>query len=401
MPSFKLHFTKDALQKLSPPTQPAKAKGSVYDTYRDTKEDGLILLVGSGGSKTFYLYKKVNGRPERIKIGPFPDFSVDKARQTALIEKGKVAAGINPNDIKRQLNQEMTLGELFGMYMERYSRKHKRSWMYDEREIPARTGDWFKKKLRDISQQSIRLRMEEIHDKNGPTAANHFIQRLKAMFNKGIEWGWEGTNPVSRIKQYKTISRDRFLQPDELPRFFKALAEEREFFPMGADYILLSLFTGARKSNVLSMRWEDISLERAEWRIPQTKNGEPLTVTLSNQAMAILKDRSRQAEEDCPWVFPSPKENSLRGHFHDPKKSWERVLKASKIKDLHIHDLRRTLGSFQAATGANSYVIGKSLGHKDHQSTAIYARLNLDPVRQSVQKANDVMWERLNSHGNN
>jgi len=81
------------------------------------------------------------------------------------------------------------------------------------------------------------------------------------------------------------------------------------------------------------------------------------------------------------------------GHLADPKKAWHRVLKRAGICDLRVHDLRRTLGSWQAAAGANSYIIGKSLGHKSQQSTAIYARLNLDPVRASVNQAIDAMFE--------
>lgn len=68
------------------------------------------------------------------------------------------------------------------------------------------------------------------------------------------------------------------------------------------------------------------------------------------------------------------------------------ILRQAGIENLRIHDLRRTLGSYQAATGANGYIIGKSLGHRSQQSTAIYARLNLDPVRESVNKATEAMF---------
>ena len=61
------------------------------------------------------------------------------------------------------------------------------------------------------------------------------------------------------------------------------------------------------------------------------------------------------------------------------------------MTDLRIHDLRRTLGSWQAKTGASLSIIGKSLNHKTHQATAIYARLDLDPVRQSVNTATQAM----------
>jgi len=72
-----------------------------------------------------------------------------------------------------------------------------------------------------------------------------------------------------------------------------------------------------------------------------------------------------------------------------------------RIPDLRIHDLRRTMGSWQAITGASLPIIGKSLNHKGQQATAIYARLDLDPVRASVEKATEAMLRAagLQQHG--
>lgn len=89
-------------------------------------------------------------------------------------------------------------------------------------------------------------------------------------------------------------------------------------------------------------------------------------------------------------LFPGEGE---AGHFHDPKKAWARILKRAGIEDLRIHDLRRTLGSWQTALGASGFIVGKSLGHKSMQATAVYARLNLDPVRNSVNAAADAMFK--------
>jgi integrase len=105
------------------------------------------------------------------------------------------------------------------------------------------------------------------------------------------------------------------------------------------------------------------------------------------QAIEILNDR--RAKTNSEWVFPS--DGSASGHLADPKKAWQRILARAEIKDLRIHDLRRSLGSWQASTGASGYVIGKSLGHKSQQATQIYARLNLDPVRESVERATQAM----------
>ena len=107
-----------------------------------------------------------------------------------------------------------------------------------------------------------------------------------------------------------------------------------------------------------------------------------MTVVLCPEAVAIL-ERRRQAIVN-PYVFPG---RGKTGHLMEPKLAWERLLARAGIADLRIHDLRRTLGSWQAAAGSSLQVIGKSLGHARPETTAIYARLQLEPVRQSVNAA--------------
>ncbi len=164
------------------------------------------------------------------------------------------------------------------------------------------------------------------------------------------------------------------------------------------DYFLMLLLTGARKTSVLSMRWAEIDFEGATWRIPKTKNGSPQVVHLSAEAVMVLKARREErdgkaqatGEAASEFVFPG---EGKTGHYAEPKRAWAGILSRAGVDDLRIHDLRRTLGSWQAKTGASLAIIGKSLGHKSQQSTAIYARLDLDPVRQSVDTATAAMLE--------
>jgi integrase len=136
------------------------------------------------------------------------------------------------------------------------------------------------------------------------------------------------------------------------------------------------------------MRWADVNLERAEWRIERTKNDDPQTVTLSPEAVEILRNRKPERAEK--FVFPG---KGKRGHLVEPRKGWERILKSAGIDDLRIHDLRRSLGSWQARSGASLAIVGKSLGHKTSKATEIYARMDLDPVRQSVERATSAILE--------
>jgi integrase len=133
------------------------------------------------------------------------------------------------------------------------------------------------------------------------------------------------------------------------------------------------------------MRWQDLDLAGATWRIPHTKNGEPQLVPLVSEALEVLRARKPQ---DVGYVFPAP---SKSGHMTPPKKRWRDLLARAEITDLRVHDLRRSLGSWQAIGGASLAIIGKSLGHKSASATMIYARLSLDPVRASVAAATSAM----------
>jgi len=149
----------------------------------------------------------------------------------------------------------------------------------------------------------------------------------------------------------------------------------------------MSLYSMARKSNVASMRWPEISLESAVWRIPTTKNDTPQIVPLIEEAIEILKRRYKEATGE--WVFPS--KTSESGHLEEPKKAMDGILQRAGIQNFTLHDLRRTMGSWMAHTGASQYIIGKALNHKNSRSTDIYARLNVDPVRESIIKASDTI----------
>jgi integrase len=184
-------------------------------------------------------------------------------------------------------------------------------------------------------------------------------------------------------------SRERFLMPDELKRFRDAVMEET---PLYRDLIFMLLFTGQRRQNVCKMQWKDLDLVRGLWHVAgeQLKNGSPLVVVLSTNALAILNERAGASDKHADWVFPTTSGRGI-GCVSTPTPAWDRIRERSGLTDIRIHDLRRTLGSWQALAGASLPIIGKSLGHKSMRSTEIYARLTTDPVRESVEKATQEM----------
>ncbi len=374
----KINFTIKIINSLPIPVKGKRAY------YYDLKVAGLCICVTDSGSKTFYSYKKINNRPERIKIGKFPDMSIEQARGRAGEINSRIANGENPNDLTRAKRAELTFADLFQAYMERHSMVYKKSWKEDQAQYDRYLTKFKHRKISQIVKRDIQRLHHEIGANKGHYAANRLLSLLQCIFNKAMEWRfWEEANPCTGATKFKEKSRDRFLQPDELPKFFEALSNEPN--DTIRDYFLLSLLTGARRANVLAMRWEQLNLDRGEWRIPDTKNGDPQTIPLVKEAHKILLARK---DNESEWVFPG---KGKTGHLIEPKTGWQRICKQAELEGVRIHDLRRSLGSWQASTGANLSIIGKTLNHKNVSTTAIYARLNIDPVREAMEKATSAM----------
>jgi integrase len=376
----RINFTKEAINTLPAP------KSGKRSTYLDSKTVGLQLRTTSNGTVTFSVYRRTKGGgPERITLGRFPDMTIKQARRKAAEINSDIANGLNPSEVKRERKSGLTFSDLFAEYLERHSKPAKKTWAEDkskyETYLARPLGN---KKLSTIDQSSIAAIHGKITKAGHQVTANRVKALVSSIFGWAISVGLWQANPALGIRLNREHSRDRFIQNDELRKFFQALAEEEN--STMRDYFLLSLLTGARRANVLSMRWVDINLKRAEWRIEETKNGTPQTITLSPEALTIL--RNRNPSEPTTFVFPG---NGRSGHLIEPKKSWKRILNRAGIDDLRIHDLRRTLASWQARTGASLAIIGKSLNHKNQDTTAIYARLDLEPVRESVNTATAVI----------
>lgn len=363
---------------------PPAEKGKRY-LVKDAKNPALFCRVTELGTKSFVVYKKFQGKPIKATLGKHPEMSVLSARKKAAEVLALFAENKNPNVEKRKLCNNITLKDLFKDYIEKHAKVYtkERTLKGNQDTYRLYLSKWSNRQIKSLSKVEIESALIKLNETNGIHAANKALTLLRHVINKGIEWGLDFPNPTIGIKKYRTQSRDRFLKPEELQRFFKALQEEPNV--IFKNYFLISLYTGQRRSNVLSMRWENINFEQNTWYIPETKNGDPLTVPLVSQVVDILQEMPRVSV----WVFPSA--TSKSGHIEEPKKAWHKILKRAQIENLRIHDLRKTLGSYQAIDGTSLNIIGKSLGHKSQQATAIYARLNLDPVRESMKKAVSLM----------
>lgn len=384
-----INFTEKTIDSL-----PVPSKENGQQVYYDTgTKDGLMLIITYGGTKTYYFYMLFQGRPTRVKIGRFGDIKLVTARALAhTLREDATHKGIDPSAKRKADLTDITLKLFYDtIYKPEYSEIYKRdsSVGNDDSIFEHRLADFHNRKMLSIKPEEI----EKLHQKTkkglSPYTANRMLSLIKHMYAIAIKQGHikSRENPAEFVSKFPEQSRDRFLQSDEIKRFLDALSNETN--QVFKNYILLSLFTGIRRNNVLSMRWSDVDLKNGFIYIPDTKNGDPMQIPMTTQTKELLE--SIKGDSDGDWVIPSNK--SASGHLEDPKRPWKDLLKRADIKNLRLHDLRRTQGSYQAMTGASTNIIGKSLGHKSTSATMVYARLSADPIREAMQKSTDKMME--------
>ena len=376
-------FTKSTIDSLAPPE---KGKRSMY---YDSKVPHLAIRVSNTGHKSFLVYRGLNGRVLKRTLGAYPAMTIEQARFLAAEINSAPNKGVDPLDEKRALRAEATLGEVFEQYLTCYAKEHCKTWKGMEYSFNLYLKDFRHRRVNSINKQEVQKLHSEIGKKSGHTTANRAIELLKAIINKGITWGLaDCKNPCIGITKFKLKDRKRFVKEHEIPRLVVAIAAEpnRDI----RDFVTLALSTGARRSNILQMRWRNVDLDGGVWIIPETKNGEPQTILLTPEELTLLKERFDH-RRSFEWVFPG---TGKRGHLDDPKKGWHRILAAAGIEDLRLHDLRRTLGSWMAMTGASLSVIGDALNHKDVTTTRkVYAQTANEAELAARKVAHKAMFQ--------
>ena len=369
MPDNHFKFSPSTLSKLTP--------GATEQFFYDDGCPGLGLRLSPKGKVRYFV--RLGSR--RKAIG---SKTLDDARRQAREILNK--------------NQEMsdadnwTLQQCFDLWMEHKAKPHKRTWERDQSRFDLHLKPLARLKMAAITAVRVTQLHNQIHAESGPYAANDTLAFLSSMYRYAERFDYSGRNPCRNIDRFPEQERERYLQPEEFPRWHAAV--QSLTVPEARDFFLLALWTGVRRESVLAMRWEHIDLEAKLWRLPKegNKNKQDLIIYLSDEAIAILQQR--RSHVDSEWVLPS-RNGSKSGHYADPKASWAKVLKESGIKDLRVHDLRRTLGSWMAEGGTSLHIIGQTLGHKSLQSTRIYARLGSGAIRNAVNAASAAMKKTL------
>ncbi len=389
----RFQFTKEKLSTL-------RCLSDGATVFYDLEVPKLGVRVQPSGTKSFFLIKQVNGRPERKTLGAVGELTLGAARQAAREKLNELAewrntgcAGLSP---LAKPEKGYTFLDAFEAYVKHLSQKKP---IKDPATAEARARwlfDTYLGKIKALPLEQVNgTRLEDLHRMigerrivgkkgkliGGLISANRSVELIRAVFRYAIKKKLtEHADPTVSVEKYKEHKRKRFLQPDELARLSKALQAEANADLR--DFVLLALATGVRKSNLHAARFDELSDAFKTWNVPVTKNGESLTVQLTPVALRIFQTRRKRIGDRSMWAFPSS--TSKSGHVEDFKNQWKRLRKAAGIPDVHFHDLRRTNASYQAIAGASLLIVGASLGHKSASSTQVYAHLHGSAVRNSL-----------------
>lgn len=348
---------------------------------------GFGVRVYPSGKKAFVYSYRHEGRKQMKTIGRYGDITLAQAEDLARKDIAALLDHKNPLAERKKARLGDTIRQLCELYIERHA-SAKKSGDEDERRINAHIlPAWGSHKVKSITRQDV----IELHHKIGkniyrgkPTIyeANRVLSLTSKLFSFALEMGVIDAghpNPAIGVTRFKEESRDRFVTPDELPRLIEAIESEPNQY---ARYALwLYLLVGLRKEELLTARWEDVDFDREELKLYNTKNGKNHYAPLSNAAMEVLNQMPRAVGN--PFIIVGKKPGS---HLVNIDKPWQRIRRAAGVEDVHIHDLRRTVGSWLAQAGNSLHLIGRVLNHSNSSTTAIYARFGQDHVREALDR---------------
>lgn len=389
---------------------PASGDVEIWDT--DLK--GFCLRVTAKGSKS-YAVKYRLGRVQRwLTIGRHGSpWTPEQAREAARDALTRLRSGNDPAQEKREARDALTVAALIDLYLAdgpaTKPSKRASTWANDASNLNRHIRPLLGQKLAHaVTQGEAARAVKDIASGKTATVVKTRARGLarvtggdgvarRTRLTAAALWAWglhqthiRGGNPFAAVKMGAPPERERFLSREEAGRFLDALADLEAAAKLAgsfADAMRLLLLTGARKTEVLGLRWSELDFGRKLATLPpeRTKAGGKTgarRIHLSPPALAIVARRHAANEalneaDQSNFVFPAARGN---GHSIGLRKAFLDACAVARLPGVRIHDLRHSFASFALADGASLFLIGKALGHANARTTERYAHLNGDPL---------------------
>jgi len=406
-----INFTKKALDSLPIPV------GDSRPSYYDEQVNGLLIRVTSKGTKSYMVFRRINGVPKKNTLGTYPEMTIEQARRDAIKILNLISDGVNPNNLKGDVltKQNITLQKVFDDYC---VSKHnvKSSTMKNYLSIfKSYLGDWKKKPLGDISRDMVEKRHRDIGKGSkkfteSPSRANTTMRLVRALFNYAMGQYEDSQgeplflhNPVMRITSQRLWFKEKIRQDTvmnyDLKKWYDGvmklpLQDANVFIDTSAevvrDFLIFAMFSGLRRNEVLEMKWSDIDFRNHSFTLEDTKNNESHSLPLNFKLDEVLERRKK--DSDNPYIFQGLKPN---GYLHPPKRQ---LARARELVGFHFtnHDLRRTFETMANRLNLSNYTLDKLINHKTSKTiTGRYIVLEIDDLREPMDKIAELLWSEM------
>ena len=371
----------------------------------DGELKGFGIKIARGGRKSYVCkYRVGNGRTaptRRMTIGAHGSpWTVDQARSEARKLLGRAANGEDPAKEKQEEKRQITVAQLCDIYLENGVGTKKASTIATdrgriERHIKPLLG---RKKVPDVTRADIKRFLQDVASgktsldqktglrgraivTGGKGTATRTVGLLGGIFSYAFDCGLIETNPVRGVKRFADKKGHRYLSQHELVALGQALVdgEERGLNPQALNILKLLVFTGARKGEIETLRWDAVDFDGGYLRLADSKTGQK-AIPLNAGALEILSKLPRL--KGSPFVFPA---HRSEGHYEGTPKVWRIIRSMAGLDDVRLHDLRHSFASIAVSGGASLPIIGALLGHTDAATTQRYAHLHDDPLKAASE----------------
>ncbi len=392
----------------------------------DSKVVGFAVRRQKSEARTYVLKTRVSGQQRWFTIGQHGSpWTPEKARKEALRILGSIVEGQDLSAIRNENKAAITMAGLCDLYLReaevgniltKFGIPKKPSTLGTDRgrimrHIKPLLGN---KLVKDITPRDVKRFMHDVaigktatDIKTGPRGraiveggrgtATRTVGLLGGIFSYAVDNSMrpDGTNPVHGLKRFPDKKEERWLSPIDFGKLGDAMKEAANDGEgiYGLAVIRLLMLSGCRKSEILTLRWEEVDFESGCLRLSDSKTGEKV-VMLGAPALDILNNLPRLKNNS--YVFPG---KNIGQHLVGVPKVWERIRERAGLNWATLHILRHSFASYGAGSGLGLPIIGKLLGHKDAATTARYAKVDHDPARMAANRISEGIALALNPDG--
>lgn len=358
----------------------------------DTEISGFHARISPKGAIKYYFYYRINGKQRNYLIGSADSLTPTQARDLVKEKAGLVASGVDVQESRHEakkieMRKSLTLGRFLSDHYKDYlialnPKRAKQSYMC----IANSFEHLMDRPLTEIKAWDIQQWITERRKLGrAPATIEYCVNRLRAAFNRAVEWEFIDSHNLSSVKLIKQDNtRIRYLSKEEENSLLEGIHARNQsvrksdktkaqlkFVDFFEPLVITAMNTGMRKGELLTLKWEHVSFPNRYLTIrsENAKSKKTRTIPLNDTVLKLFESWRAQ-NSDADYVFVA--NNQPVEFFQYP---WQSLLKEAGIDNFRFHDLRHHFASKLVMAGVDLNIVRELLGHADLKMTLRYAHL--------------------------